>query len=86
MIANNLAWKLSSVLNNTAENPEELLDSYFEEVGEMDILYDTKDGCLIPFTSKQRYPIVDSTIEGTGRMGRTIFKHTMITGRFLEIP
>ncbi|KAI8582935.1 hypothetical protein K450DRAFT_225548 [Umbelopsis ramanniana AG] len=64
--ANNLAWKISSVLKNTAENPEVLLDSYYEE----------------------RYPIIDTTINGTGRMGRSVFQRTIFSSfmRSLVLP
>ncbi|KAI9288478.1 FAD binding domain-containing protein [Umbelopsis sp. AD052] len=64
--AYNLAWKISSVLKNTVPNPEELLDSYYEE----------------------RYPLVDTTIDGSGRMGRTVMQHTMLSSfmRSLVLP
>lgn len=32
LIADNLAWKLSAVLDGIARNPEELLDSFDSEV------------------------------------------------------
>jgi hypothetical protein len=32
MLAYNLAWKISAILNNTVKDPEQLLETYYTEV------------------------------------------------------